>query len=161
MGLGCTRQSTVCITWREVIARLSSTAWSASRTRFAASFIHESFGPQFRCSRVFGISCEENVCEREEIISTPFFLVVERMIPSLFFSFSVFISRYFWNREKEGGGQGSVDSLGLQRNLDVWKNLSLVGFGVCSDQLSVYSRARTCKLLAGVSRGDTFYDPLV
>ncbi len=103
MGLGCTRQSTVCITWREVIARLSSTAWSASRTRFAASFIHESFGPQFRCSRVFGISCEENVCEREDDISTPFFLVVERMIPSLFFSFSVFISRYFWNREKKGG----------------------------------------------------------
>jgi hypothetical protein len=98
---------------------------------------------------------------REENISTPFFLVVERMIPSLFFSFSVFISRYFWNREKEGRGQGSVDSLGLQRNLDIWKNLSLVGFGVCSDQLSVYSRARTCKLLAGVSRGDTFYDPLV
>jgi len=160
VGLGCTRQSTVCITWREVIARLSSTAWSASRTRFAASFIHESFGPQFRCSRLFGISCEESVCEREENISTPFFLVVERMIPSLFFSVSVFISRYFWNREKRGG-QGSVDSLGLQRNLDVWKNLSLVGFGVCSDQLSVYSWARTCKLLAGVSRGDTFYDPLV
>jgi hypothetical protein len=62
---------------------------------------------------------------------------------------------------KKRGGQGSVDSLGLQRNLDVWKNLSLVGFGVCSDQLSVYSWARTCKLLAGVSRGDTFYDPLV
>jgi hypothetical protein len=91
---------------------------------------------------------------------TPFFLVLERIIPSLFFSFSLFISRYFWNREKRGG-QGSVDSLGLQRNLDVWKNLSLVGFGVCSDQFSVYSWARTCKLLAGVSRGDTFYDPLV
>jgi hypothetical protein len=33
-------------------------------------------------------------------------LVVERMTPSLFFSFSVFISGYFSNREKQGGDKG-------------------------------------------------------
>jgi hypothetical protein len=36
VGLDCTRRSIVCITWREVIAPLSSIVWSASRTRFVA-----------------------------------------------------------------------------------------------------------------------------